>query len=38
MISLWHLVWIVPVAAGIGMFVMVMVGAGRTNDEKEGEP
>lgn len=25
MISLWHLVWIVPVAASVGVFALAMV-------------
>lgn len=33
MMSVWHLLWIVPVAAGLGMFCIAILSAGGLADE-----
>ena len=33
MISAWHILWIVPLSAGLGLLGGALASAGRSNDE-----
>jgi hypothetical protein len=33
MIGAWHLIWIVPLAGGVGAFMMAIIAGGTRRDE-----